>query len=171
MAVRKIKNHGKWVWQARVAYKGRRRAAFRATKDEARTAEGELLAALKAEHGQTEQEAATPATLKQLFEFYVADLESRGKGDESIVRAAQTALVIERLMPELLTRPIGRVGDAELFAFRNLRLREGKIVRERVGEEIRERREPAKPSTINRDFRTLRAMLKKARPDYRFPAG
>jgi hypothetical protein len=36
MAIRKIKNHGKWVWQARVAYRGLRRAAFRASKDEAR---------------------------------------------------------------------------------------------------------------------------------------
>jgi len=171
MSVRKIKNHGTWVWQARVAYKGLRRAAFRPSKEEARDAEAELLQALKAEHGQAERAAATPVTLKQLFEYYVADLEARGKGEESVVRAAQTALVIERLMPELLTRPISRIADADLFAFRNLRMREGKIVRERVGEEMRERREPAKPSTINRDFRTLRAMLKKARPDYRFPAG
>lgn len=44
MSVKRINNHGTWVWQARVAYMGRRRAAFRATKDEARTAEGELLA-------------------------------------------------------------------------------------------------------------------------------
>ena len=38
MSVRKIKNHGKLVWQARVAYKGRRRAAFRETKQAARDA-------------------------------------------------------------------------------------------------------------------------------------
>jgi hypothetical protein len=36
MAVKKIRNHGKWVWQARVAYRGRRRAAFRASKEAAR---------------------------------------------------------------------------------------------------------------------------------------
>jgi integrase len=171
MSVRRIKNHGTWVWQARVAYKGLRRAAFRPTKDEARTAEAELLRALKAEHGQADQAAAAPATLKQLFEFYVADLEARGKTPDSVVRAAQTADVIERLMPELLARPVSRIGDAELYAFLNARLREGKLVRERSGEEIRERREPAKPSTINRDLRTLRAMLKRARPEYRFPAG
>src|SRR5258708_7020573 len=105
MSVRKIKNHGTWVWQARVAYKGLRRAAFRPTKDEARTAEGELLAALKAEHGHAEQVAAAPATLKQLFEYYVADLEARGKGQDSIGRATETAHVVERLMPELLDRP------------------------------------------------------------------
>jgi integrase len=30
---------------------------------------------------------------------------------------------------------------------------------------------PAKPSTINRDLRTVRAMLKLVRPDFRFPPG
>jgi integrase len=171
MSVRRIKNHGRWVWQARVAYKGLRRAAFRSTKDEARDAEAELLRALKSEHGQAEQAAATPATLKQLFEYYVCDLEARGKGPDTIGRAVETAHVVERLMPELLARPVSRIGDAELFAFRNARLRDGKVVRERVGDEVRERRAPAKASTINRDLRTLRAMLKKARPDYRVPAG
>jgi hypothetical protein len=39
MAIRKIKNHGKWVWQARVAYRGLRCAAFRGSKDNARQAE------------------------------------------------------------------------------------------------------------------------------------
>lgn len=29
----------------------------------------------------------------------------------------------------------------------------------------------AKPSTVNRDLRTIRAMLKRARPDFHFPAG
>jgi hypothetical protein len=51
MAVRRIKNHGKWVWQARVAYAGLRKAAFRATKDEARDAEGELRSELKTRAG------------------------------------------------------------------------------------------------------------------------
>src|SRR2546426_3297304 len=31
--------------------------------------------------------------------------------------------------------------------------------------------EPSKPATVNRDLRTLRAALKKARPEYRFPGG
>jgi len=63
MAIRKIKNHGKWVWQARVAYRGLRRAAFRASKDEARQAESDLLGALKAEAAQVEQHEQRPATL------------------------------------------------------------------------------------------------------------
>jgi hypothetical protein len=39
MSVRRIKNHGKWVYQARVAYRGRRKAAFRDPKEAARDAE------------------------------------------------------------------------------------------------------------------------------------
>lgn len=74
-------------------------------------------------------------------------------------------------MPELLDRPVSRIDEAEIFAFRNLRAREGRMVRERVGEQWRERRAPAKPSTINRDLRTLRAMFKKAVPGFHFPAG
>lgn|SRR5262249_51595977 len=169
MSVRKIKNHGTWVWQARVAYKGRRRAAFRETKDEARTAEGELLAALKSEHGQAEQQAAAPATLRQLFEFYAEDMQSRGKAEDSVERVEYTAHAVEALMPELLDKPVTAIGDAEIFAFRNARAREGRVVMTHVDGKRMERRVPNKPSTINRDLRTLRAMLKKARPEYRFP--
>lgn len=154
MSVRKIKNHGKWVWQARVAYKGLRRAAFRATRDEARDAEDDLRRELKAEVERAEQEALRPASLRQLFEAYVADLEARGKGPDTIGRAVETAHVVERLFPEWLDRPVGRIGEAELFAFRRAREQEGR-----------------KASTINRDLKTLRAMLKRARPDSRFPAG
>jgi hypothetical protein len=48
VSVRRVKNHGKWVWQARVAYRGLRKAAFRDSKEAARDAEGELLRELKA---------------------------------------------------------------------------------------------------------------------------
>jgi CO/xanthine dehydrogenase FAD-binding subunit len=51
MSVRKIKNHGNWVWQARVAYQGLRKAAFRASKEEARAAEADLLRELKERRG------------------------------------------------------------------------------------------------------------------------
>src|SRR5438876_10168753 len=98
MSVHKIKNHGKWVWQARVAYQGLRKAAFRASKDEARQAESDLLRELKEKAGQAEQEGQRPATLRQLFEFYVDDLEARGKGDDSRVWAAQPALGIVRVI-------------------------------------------------------------------------
>src|SRR5437773_2426206 len=110
MSVRKIKNHGSWIWQARVAYKGRRRAAFRPTKDEARGAEGELLQALKAEHGQAEQAAAAPATLRQLFEYYAQDMQARGKGEESVGRVEYTARAVEALLPALLDKPVTAIG-------------------------------------------------------------
>jgi len=171
MAVRKIRNHGKWVWQARVAYRGLRRAAFHATKDEARTAEGELLQALKTEVGQAAQEAAAPATLRQLLEFYAFDMGARGRGEESVGRVDYTRRSIEAVVPELLDKPVGAIGDAEVFAFRNARAREGKVVYDVVAGEKVARRVPAKPSTINRDLRTLRAALKKARPEYHFPGG
>jgi integrase len=44
-------------------------------------------------------------------------------------------------------------------------------VYETVAGKRQERRVPNKPGTINRDLRTLRAALKKARPEYRFPGG
>ncbi len=171
MAVKQIRNHGKKVWLARVAYRGRRRAAFRDSKEAAREAEAELLRALKAEAGQAELEGQRPATLRQLFDYYAEDLEARGKGPDTIGRAAETAKAVERLLPELLEHQVGKIGDREIFAFRNIRAREGSIVYDVVDGARVARRVPSKPSTINRDLRTLRAMLKKARPDYRFPAG
>jgi integrase len=92
--------------------------------------------------------------MRTLFEFYAAYLGARGKSPETIGRAVETAKAVERLMPEVLDRTVTEIGDAEIFAFRKARDREG-----------------ARPSTINRDLRTIRAMLKKARPDFRFPAG
>jgi integrase len=171
MSVRKIKNHGTWVWQARVAYRGLRKAAFRSSKEAAREAEGELLAALKTKAAAQDQVDQAPATLSKLFEFYLDDLEARGKGADTVGRARETQAVVKRLLPELLERPVSRVSDGDLYAFRQARLRDGKVIRERVDGELRERRAPAKPSTINRDLRTLRAMLKRARPEYRFPGG
>ena len=128
MSVRRIKNHGTWVWQARVAYRGLRKAAFRPSKEEARDAEGELLRELKAKAAAGDQVDQAPATLRQLFAFYLEDLEARGKGADSIGRAEETQHVIERLMPELLERPVSRIGDVELYGFRQVRLREGKVL-------------------------------------------
>jgi len=148
MSVKRIKNHGTWVWQARVAYKRLRRAAFRATKEEARSAEAELLRTLKAEHGQAEQRAAVPATLRQLLTLYVGDMRARGKGDESVERVEYTARNIEAVTPELLERPVSRIGDAEIFAFRNARARSGVVAYDLVDGVKVPRRIPAKPSTI-----------------------
>ena len=43
MSVRLIRVRGKKVWQARVAFQGRRASTIRASKDEAREAETALL--------------------------------------------------------------------------------------------------------------------------------
>jgi integrase len=146
-------------------------AAFRPTKEAARDAEAELLQELKARAAAQDQVDQAPATLRQLFAYYVEDLEARGKGADTVARAKETQQVLKRVLPELLDRPVSRIGDGELYAFRQARLRDGKVIRERVDGELRERLAPAKPSTINRDLRTLRAMLKRAIPGYRFPAG
>jgi integrase len=172
MAIRHtIINGSQKVWLARVAFKGRRRAKVCRTKDGARHAEAELLQELKAEAAKEEQEGAKPATLRTLLEFYAADMEARGKGAESVERVEYTARVIRDLMPALLDKAVSAITDADLFAFRNARLREGKVVLVNVAGEKTAKRVPNKPSTINRDLRTLRAALKKARPGYRFPPG
>jgi integrase len=115
-------------------------------------------------------------------------MQGRGKGEESVGRVQYTARVIEALMPALLDRAVSAIGDAEIFAFRKVR-RETSIpaaelraqaaklrdAGKTAAAENKERRagvlerEGTKASTINRDLRTLRAALKKARPEYRFP--
>src|SRR3989454_5877149 len=154
MSLRQITVNGRKVWQARVAYRGMRKSTIRPSKEEACDAEAALLQEVKASVGEAEQDAQRPATLRQLLTFYVQDLEARGKSQDTIVRAGQTATALERLLPELLDRPVSRIGDAEVYAFRASRLGE-----------------PSKPATVNRDLRTLRAALKKPRPEYRFPGG
>ena len=155
MSVRKIKNHGKWVWQARVAYQGLRKAAFRATKEEARDAEAALLGELKAEAAEATAEAQRPATLRAALR--VLRRRPGGPREERGViepRRRSRAGRSSGCCPELLDQPVSRVADRDLFAFRR--------ARERAGMQA---------GTINRDLRTLRAMLKRARPEYRFPAG
>jgi len=152
MSVRLIRLRGKKVWQARVAYQGLRASTLRASRQEARDAEEHLRQQLKARISTADAEAQRPATLKMLFEAYVQDLQTRGKSPD---RAVETAHVVERVRPAWLEQPISTSTDKEIFEFRQARVREG-----------------CKPSTINRDLRTTRAMLKKAMPpEYRFPVG
>ena len=171
MAVRKIKVNGRWVWQARVAYQGLRKSTIREKKDEARTAEGELLQEIRESAAKAEEQGLQPATLRQLLDLYAQDMRTRGLGEESVDRVDYTRRAIKALVPELLDKSVSAIGDAEIFAFRNARAREGTVVYQVVdGKKVRTR-VPSKPSTINRDLRTLRAALKKARPEYRFPGG
>ena len=123
MSVRRIKNHGTWVWQARVAYRGLRKAAFRASKETAREAEAQLLGELKAKAAAADQVDKAPATLRQLLTFYGEDFEARGKGEDSVERVACTRRTIGAVMPELLDKPVSAIGDPDVFAFRNARAR------------------------------------------------
>ena len=155
----------------RVAYKGLAATRICATKGEAGDAERALAQELRRRVAHAAQTGLDPATVKGLFEAYVADLEARGKSAGTVSRAAVTALAVQSVLPALLNKAVGAVTDADIYAFRAGMLREGKRVREAVAGQRVERRGPAKPATINRDLRTIRAMLKKARPDYRFPGG
>lgn len=143
------------------------------SREAAKDAEAELRDALRKKVEQAEVAGQQPATLKALFEAYVEDLVDRGKGNETIARAAQTATVVEALMPDLLAKPVGRITAGDVFGFRRLRA-ERPCFTPRPKDPKRTpvcAPAPAKPSTINRDLRTIRAMLKRARPDFVFPAG
>jgi integrase len=145
-------NGSQKVWMARISYKGVRRSRVCGTKEAARQAERELSAECRKQAEQAERTEAAPATVKHLCEYYVLDLERRGKGAATISCAVTTAKAIEAVAPALLTLPVGRVTARDVFDFRQARLRRG-----------------TKASTINGDLRTLRAMLEQARPDFRFP--
>ena len=154
MAIRQIKLRGRKVWQARVAFRERRESRLCASKDEARQVEAELLHKLRAEAAEADEAGYYPGTLRRLFEMYAKDLENRGKNRDTIGRVTQTAHAVEAIMPELLDLPVSKIQDKQIFAFRAARASA-----------------KTKPSTINRDLRTLRAMLKKARPEFKFPGG
>ena len=82
------KINGRKVWWVRVVYRGLNASRVCATRETAKDAESELREALRRKVDQAEQVGLAPATVKQLFEAYVADLEARGKSPESIGRAA-----------------------------------------------------------------------------------
>jgi len=153
MSVKRITINGtQKVWMARISVRGVRKSRVCATKEAARQAERELAAECRDEASKAQETGAAPATVKQLCEYYVLDLERRGKGPESVTRAVTTAKAIEAVAPALLTMPVSRVTARDVYDFRQARLRAG-----------------SKPSTINRDLRSIRAMLKQARPDFKFP--
>jgi integrase len=152
MSVRKAISHGRKVWQARVFYHGRRRSVYCASKDEARDAERRILDDLRAEEAAQTVAEQAPATIRTLLDFYETDLGRRGKGPDTIERAASTRKALEALTPAVLDVPLTSFTDRDVFAFARARAAAG-----------------AKPGTLNRDLRTLRAALKLGRPDYRFP--
>lgn len=143
MSVRPRKVNGRWVYQARVAFQKRRKSAIRATREEARLAEGELLAALKATVGDAEVAGRAPATAGAILDGYVENLRLRGKSPETLtaVRSAKAAVASAR--PDLLGKPVNLVEVADFYRFR--------AARERAG---------CAASTINRNVGALRTALK-----------
>jgi hypothetical protein len=154
MPIYRKKINGRKVYWVRVNYQRLHASRVCESREAAKDAEAELRDRLRKKVEQAEQAGQQPATLKALFEAYVEDLVNRGKSDETVKRAAQTARVVEARMPDFLAKPVARITAVDLFAFREVRIRGG-----------------TKPSTINRDLITLRAMLKRARPDFTFPPG
>jgi integrase len=152
-----VRRHGD-QWLARISVtvgtQKVRKSRLCATRQLALQAERELATACRAAAEQAQQPDEAPATIRDLCEWYVLDLEARGKSSDTLVRAATTARAIETVTPELLRRPVALVTDRDLYDFRQARLRQG-----------------VKPATVNRDLTNLRAMFKQARPDYRFPRG
>ena len=153
MSVRRANSHGRKVWQARVFYHGRRRSVYCATKDEARDAERRILDELRAQEAAQMAADQTPATMRMLLEFYEVDLARRGKGADTIERAASTRKALEALTPAVLDAPVTSFADRDVFAFARARAAAG-----------------AKPGTINRDLRTLRAASSSAGRSTAFPA-
>lgn len=166
MAIRRIKVNGRWAYQARVACQGARRSRLCASREDARTAEAEILQGLKGAAAQADAAGATPADLRVLCELYEADLAERGKGTDTVCRAAGTRKALERLLPALFDRPVSDLTAADLYTFRAARTKGLKDSEGRAWVV-----QPAKPSTVDRDLRTLRAMLKKAWPEFKFPGG
>jgi hypothetical protein len=148
MAIYRKRINGRKVWWVRVNYRGLNASRVCESKEVAKDAESTLRESLRRKVEHTEQTGLQPATVKALFEHYVADLAARGKGPETVGRAAQTATAFEAVLPTLLAAPAGQFKEKDVFAFREARTRAG-----------------AKPSTANRDLRTVRAMLKQARPE------
>ena len=154
MSVRRIHVHGRPAWQARVSLCGFRRSRLAPTRSQARQYEADLLQALRVQAQRSKDGLEGPATLRMAFAAYEQDLEARGKGSDTIARAEQTSRAVAKVMPEYLDRPPGEFSDKQIFLFRHARICAG-----------------IKPATTNRDFTTLRAILRKVRPEYRFPAG
>ena len=165
------KINGRKVWWVRITHKGLNASRVCQTKEAAKAAHDELRQGLRGKAERAEVSGAAPANMKALFELYAADMQARGKDDDSGSRVEYTARAVEDVMPELLGRSVSSIRDTDIFAFRNARAREGKKVVVTVAGERVERRVPGEAEHDQPGPPHLRAMLKKARPDYPLPGG
>jgi len=171
MAIKCVRNHGKKVWLTRIAFHGKRRARLWENREEAKAAEVELLQELTQEADQEKEEAALPVTLALLCDAYVLDLEARGKAPDSIVRAKDTTKRLADFFGPRMEKPFSMT-EEELYVYRAWRMRQWAKRGKKANDGTRALLPgTAKASTVNRDLRTVRAMLKRAMPGFRFPTG
>jgi integrase len=157
--VRRIKVHGVWRWQARVKVGTLRRSVVCDSEEEALAAKARLRLEL-ADEATTEQKAAeAPVTLALVCDAYLLDLEARGKGKDTLSTARNTVKRLTEFFRARMREPLA-VTEADLYAFRAHRMRqwakkgtEGKPLADVRG---------VKASTVNRDLRTVSAMLRHA---------
>ena len=78
MAIYHKRINGRKVWWVRVNYRGLNASRVCDSKEVAKDAESTLREGLRRKVEHTEQTGLQPATVKALFEHYVADLAARG---------------------------------------------------------------------------------------------
>jgi integrase len=137
-------------WVAQVTYQGRRDSKSCRTRAEARLAESDLLQALTT----AAAEVPAPDSLRAVCDGYLADLTRRRKSPDSIARASDTVKRVRECFGARVDQPVSEFGAPDLHAFRAARIDQG-----------------VKPSTLNRDLRTIRTIWKRALPDRPFPRG
>jgi integrase len=146
--------HGKWYWQARPSYKGRRKSRLCDTQEEAKRVKAELLMQLMEEVREEGRITENPDTLELLCDAYMADLERRGKAEDSIRGVKTTKKRLEEFFGQRMKEPLDLLTEADLFAFKAHYARTG-----------------SKPSTINHDLANIHTMLKLFAPHFSFPKG
>ncbi len=172
--IRPIRLRGEKRLQVRVQWQGHRDSRTLpkgASREEARAARAELITQLKNRVTQEQQAEAAPATLATLCTAYALDLEARGKSPDSITRAQDTAKRLADFFGPRMQEPLA-LTETDLYAYRAHRLRQWA----KRGRKAKDGTRPTlaggvKAGTVNRDLRTIRAMLKRALPAFRFPAG
>jgi hypothetical protein len=133
MAIYRKRINGRKVWWVRVNYRRLNASRVCESSEAAKNAEAELREGLRRKVEHTDRAGLQPATLKALFEGYVADLEARGKGPDTVGRAAQTAKAFEAVLPALLPAAVGQFKERDVFAFREARAGRGKAEHDQPG--------------------------------------
>jgi integrase len=147
--VYKVLHKGRWRFRVQIQDGGQRRQRLCASLREAQRLKGLWFAGFDVPTQAPPTPEQAIATVADGLRHYELDLRRRGKDPE---RSAQVRTGLRRTWPELLEMPVESVAVEHLVEYRQRREREGR-----------------RANTIVRDMRVLRAMLKKARPDFVLP--